>query len=184
MADLDEQDLLLKCPFCKYSLRGLPIKHRCPECGQEFDRRWEIFGGLPRWHSLSKPRQIGTIIFLALLVGISIDRIYFYPVLKHEIGFGLFLMILFLVYFTRLVFSRPPIFIAVGPGAIAVGNRKKKSLDRYSWSQVGEVQLDVKHTVLLSINGQNMKLDAWRGNVVEAERFVDYVNEYKEKRDT
>src|SRR5262245_51192294 len=39
---LDEIELLQQCPICDYSLRGLPVEHRCPECGVEFNRQWEI----------------------------------------------------------------------------------------------------------------------------------------------
>lgn len=28
---------LTKCPHCRYSLRGLPVRHTCPECGLVYD---------------------------------------------------------------------------------------------------------------------------------------------------
>lgn len=30
---------LEQCPFCGYSLEGLPVEHRCPECGRSVDLR-------------------------------------------------------------------------------------------------------------------------------------------------
>ncbi|MFT3789081.1 MAG: hypothetical protein QM770_23385 [Tepidisphaeraceae bacterium] len=29
---------LMFCKTCRYDLRGLPTKSRCPECGAEFDK--------------------------------------------------------------------------------------------------------------------------------------------------
>lgn len=40
----DEMELLQCCPFCGYHLRGLPLRHACPECGVEVDRSWDVFG--------------------------------------------------------------------------------------------------------------------------------------------
>src|SRR5262249_38777567 len=31
------------CPVCEYSLRSLPTRHRCPECGFEFDESTEVW---------------------------------------------------------------------------------------------------------------------------------------------
>jgi hypothetical protein len=36
--------LLAECPHCRYALRGLPIAHYCPECGQPVDRQWKVIG--------------------------------------------------------------------------------------------------------------------------------------------
>ncbi|HEY3245722.1 MAG TPA: hypothetical protein VGM03_20445 [Phycisphaerae bacterium] len=35
--DTDDLLRLKQCPICGYSLRGLPRRHRCPECGFEYD---------------------------------------------------------------------------------------------------------------------------------------------------
>ena len=36
------------CPACRYSLRGLPMRHRCPECGWEFDEHSHVWRARPR----------------------------------------------------------------------------------------------------------------------------------------
>ena len=33
---------LSKCPGCSYDLRGLPDKHKCPECGLSYNRKVEV----------------------------------------------------------------------------------------------------------------------------------------------
>jgi hypothetical protein len=47
MNESREDELLDRCPRCRYRLRGLPVEHRCPEYGLPVDRRWETFGRLP-----------------------------------------------------------------------------------------------------------------------------------------
>ncbi len=34
---------LSECPACDYDLRGLPIDHRCPECGFYFDNNTHVW---------------------------------------------------------------------------------------------------------------------------------------------
>ena len=36
------------CPRCEYSLIGLPLNHRCPECGFEYDERTFVLAGISR----------------------------------------------------------------------------------------------------------------------------------------
>ncbi len=38
-----------KCPNCGYSLVGLPLEHRCPECGFEYDRDSVLFAEPRVW---------------------------------------------------------------------------------------------------------------------------------------
>jgi hypothetical protein len=54
---------LLECPVCRYDLRGLPQKHRCPECGFEYDETTYVWprGGV-QYFSL-----LPTVLFFTLL---------------------------------------------------------------------------------------------------------------------
>ncbi len=38
---------LSECPICSYSLKGLPDKHKCPECGADYDRDSEVIARIP-----------------------------------------------------------------------------------------------------------------------------------------
>jgi len=40
---------LLQCPQCEYSLRGLPARHRCPECGFEYDEYTRVWKPRRPW---------------------------------------------------------------------------------------------------------------------------------------
>jgi hypothetical protein len=59
------------CIGCGYSLKGLPVPGRCPECGAHFEARQLILAGVPRSASgASVPRRaawIGVFILTALI---------------------------------------------------------------------------------------------------------------------
>lgn len=42
------RDARLLCPDCSYNQRGMPMVHKCPECGFEFDGTQVIFFAPPR----------------------------------------------------------------------------------------------------------------------------------------
>lgn len=70
----DPRDILrlLHCPQCDYNLEGLPRRHRCPECGFEYDEfMFAVYG----WHSVGdRPgvwRTVGSLAVL-LLCGLSV----------------------------------------------------------------------------------------------------------------
>lgn len=49
-----------KCPFCLYSLHGLPDKHHCPECGQEYDEHSRVWIAPRRWNRMMLLVTVGT----------------------------------------------------------------------------------------------------------------------------
>ena len=99
----DRTPVFKRCVRCRYSLRGLPSNHACPECGLRFDEQCELF-------RVRNPRQVlatwgliffGGFIGLRRLVGLSrwstlslFDKIYtgsavvFLVVLIVFIGFA------------------------------------------------------------------------------------------------
>jgi hypothetical protein len=40
--------MITHCPICRYSLEGLPERHRCPECAFEYDKSETAFHPPPR----------------------------------------------------------------------------------------------------------------------------------------
>ena len=171
--DVDDSRFLDQCPFCSYSLATLPAEHRCPECGQDVDRRWRLFGGVSRWHSLSGLRRLGTLGFLILVGCVTA---WMTTVVDPC---GLLIPVVFVIYLVRSVFSRPPVFIAVGPGGVTVWNRKSRTRDHYAWDRVGAGRLGGRTGMKLMIDGRSVEVDGWRGNVAEAERCAEHINECK-----
>lgn len=56
-----------KCARCDYSLRGLPTKHACPECGLRFDERCELY-------RVTNPKKILAVWILIITGGWSVLR--------------------------------------------------------------------------------------------------------------
>ena len=46
-----QQPVLKKCARCGYSLRGLPSRHACPECGLRYDERCALY-------RVTNPKQV------------------------------------------------------------------------------------------------------------------------------
>jgi hypothetical protein len=42
------------CPICRYSLRGLPAAHRCPECGFGYDEYTKVFISVKPWRTFAR----------------------------------------------------------------------------------------------------------------------------------
>jgi hypothetical protein len=47
LPDPDWTDAAIACTGCGYSLRGLPVPGRCPECGHGYEARQLILAGIP-----------------------------------------------------------------------------------------------------------------------------------------
>jgi hypothetical protein len=50
-----------KCPVCNYDLRGLPIPHRCPECGSEYDEHTRVWRPRGPWAQFVADLVVATI---------------------------------------------------------------------------------------------------------------------------
>ena len=73
------------CPACRYSLRGLPARHACPECGFRYDKD----------ACLVVPRQVGRIIYGVASTAMFLAGLFLWwwgvrgigPLLSLTIGF-------------------------------------------------------------------------------------------------
>lgn len=131
------EHLLNECPFCDYSLEGLPVQHKCPECGREYDRRWRVFGNRPRWHYLGRKRrgfefvQIVYFAFVWLWIG-------FFMVGRFSGFWGVSLRLCCLFFLACAsvlngwhLLHTPRRFLIVGSDWVALANRSTFSLTYY-----------------------------------------------------
>jgi hypothetical protein len=176
MAVVDEPDLLETCPWCGYLLQGLPIEHRCPECGQPVDRRWEVFGGLSRWRSLGTWQRVGTLFLIALgLLGLGLPwlgRFGFWSPLSYVLV-PVLLAFAAGAYWSEL--STPAMFLGVGPNGISAASRRRKTLETYAWESIGRIEFFGESDLTFEFDGRPRRFKAWRGNQAEAKRFAECV---------
>lgn len=127
--------LLDRCPVCRYSLQGLPRKHRCPECGFEYDEETRV------WRPRSFWKFGGIMLFvlgvqLPQAMGRISRRSPSQPLFWLNAGLGL-LFAGMLGWLIWMYFKRP--FIAVGPTGITV--KLDSSVPKvYPWNQIVEVK--------------------------------------------
>jgi hypothetical protein len=59
---------LRRCPKCDYDLRGLPARHRCPECQEPFDRNDMVLDGWTLPSLRAESIDVGGWTMLAILL--------------------------------------------------------------------------------------------------------------------
>lgn len=178
----ESAELLADCPFCGYSLTGLPQLHRCPECGRDVDRRWRCYG------ARFSPRALRrATIPLYLLLGV--------PMLYGVAALGLagynstsglrlpMLGVLLLVLAAAAVVSyRPRRFIAIGPDGLTI-LRGRGRLEQFPWPTLGRARHDFpfKRIAVERIEQRPIHLahhEFFGLNTFEMDRFVREFNSY------
>ena len=171
---MDSPTLLDRCPFCDYRLEGLPTEHRCPECGQPFDRRWRVFGGQRYWCAMSGAERFRFIIDMiaCLTVGLVI---WIIPALWCHIaaviwtGFGV-------VYVLQILIRRASEFIAVGPQGVTLGNRRLRVTRHFPWSYLHRVE--VCKLDQLAVHAGDQEVHCSIGPKSQIRRCAEYINSY------
>jgi len=168
------QPPLERCPFCDYSLEGLPTEHRCPECGRPFDRRWRVFGGRRYWPLMSGWEKLRFVFDMTIWLGLAL----FFCVLPlfcfrfAGVAFG----VVGAVYVMQIAFGRANEFIAVGPQGITVGNRRLKIARRFPWSDLHRVE--VCKLDQLAVHAGDREIHCSIGPKSQIRRCVEYINSY------
>ena len=181
--------LLERCPRCRYALEGLPVEHRCPECGLPVDRRWRVFGGRAIWHT--NIRALVALLLGVFVAGVVLSAALLIAGIRSVIigWWGPCLFVVGIVILWWLFVVRPPGFVAVGPRGVAV-YRGRAGLQEYPWNRIGKAQFHLKSLLSKSVA---LVIDDWptaipgfnvfRGNISEIEACIRCINEYLEARD-
>lgn len=178
---LDEERLLQLCPWCRYELRGLPIEHRCPECGGEFDRRWQVFGGKSiSSKSLRAARPVTFMLIGVLCWFLLVTGAYIFSG-QWE---GLSCMIPMSIAASLAVatfYFRPSHLIVLAPDGVRVfeGRRQVAS---YRWELIGRAYFHTtRRAIALPVQGSTVYFRSskyFRWLVWEADRCVRAINSY------
>lgn len=168
--------LLANCPFCNYSLEGLPVEHTCPECGQAFDRRWRVFGHQPYWRYLGARWRIGLLIWLfgcPIVACLSLlIRLRFFEAIAILVISGLGSTVLGLWG----LFSWPRFFVIVSKDAVIPAQRQDGKRGHYPLSGITEAGVDLWNRLVLRSEGQASVRIPFRASRAEAERCAAYIN--------
>jgi hypothetical protein len=170
-----QEDFLQNCPFCGYSLQGLPVEHCCPECGQPFDRRWHAFGVLPRWRLLSRHLKWATLVSVSvwILMFLSCATSGSAPLFIAGVSLVAVVATAFCLWY---LFSRPRTFLVAGGGILGVGDRRRGSLRRYDLARVVGAEVDGWHRLVVKFEDEELRLPTFRGGWDEADRCATCIN--------
>lgn len=158
--------LLEQCPFCDYSLRGLPVEHQCPECGEPIDRRCKVFGRRGSW------KKIVPIAFFVILVGLILDR-GMGPLTVNDVILGAWFVGCVLAF----SWPRECYFVLVGPSGLQVGDYSQRKRVSYSWDEVVGVDDDGGKRVIIELEDRYVKVGQYGGLEPsdEAQRCAGYI---------
>ncbi|MBN1345539.1 MAG: hypothetical protein JXQ73_22795 [Phycisphaerae bacterium] len=154
-----EPVLLPFCPFCGYSLEGLPTEHECPECGQPFDRRWRMHGGYARaketWPNARMLTVVMWIAGCAYLAWTFSSLSIFEKLRPWPIRLALLAGVLLVVGLVAALWFRPRRFIAVGSLGVTLGRRGRGRREDLPWERIGRVRaLPLGNSIILEVDGR------------------------------
>jgi hypothetical protein len=177
---------LKECPFCDYSLEGLPVQHKCPECGREGDRRWKLFGSRLGWKHWSRTQRT---VCTASFAAISLSG--WYDVLARPWVWGsweLWLNLFSAAGMPVMLWSywrfsgKSGRFVAVGPDVVCVVRRKLPDVESYPLRNIKYARAGANEWVILKIAGEEHDLCRFPNGAHEAEDCAQYINSQLERR--
>lgn len=130
-----------RCPFCDYSLQGLPVPHRCPECGGPYDERTQVWPARRGWWD-------PTLLFLVCLLAPqarSIAKVLSGSGLSTADWLILAANVLLALLMVRLYRGRRRGVVAITPTGIFVRSAGRPLLA--PWGDVADVRLSPESQV-------------------------------------
>ncbi len=143
------------CPQCKYSLKGLPANHSCPECGFEYDAETAIWESRPTKTDIAA-FLLGTCFVISMLLGNLLNGT-FPPTSLLEIVLFFLLALLVFVLYRAFVTSRAGCAVCTtGKGLLIKIGRDVKL---YPWGDIEGVLWNAANkSAGLYIKGRSLPL--------------------------
>jgi hypothetical protein len=171
--------LLAECPHCRYALRGLPIAHYCPECGQPVDRQWKVIGAPQDQPGPAWQRYIIAALKWYLIAHIALTMLSFARQ-SNLAAFAIFaLCVAILWQIWRVSTARG--FVAVGPRGLHIHRGRSRGQD-IPWHELGRAHFDIlKQSVMVEHRGGRLRLRASRyfgGSAAQGDYCVRTINAF------
>ncbi len=127
---------LTRCPQCKYSLKGLPADHRCPECGFEYDAETAMWKGRLDGKDIS-----AYVVAICTVIWIFLSRLFGTPFLpRSALRVALLLILgvltLFVLYRVRQMRRAGDAVCTTRQG---VWIKKGRRSELYLWDEIEDV---------------------------------------------
>lgn len=173
----DDPPMLDRCPVCRYRLDGLPERHRCPECGFEYDKHTAV---------IHQGRKIA----IFLLACAPIMFIVFFDAVQQsrsgagEVGcgqvYGAVACVGAIVYAIRVITGRSRRMAIIGLDGIELF-RGAESIRRFRWGEVDEVTYNlIGGDAVLRKEGKLVELvsQMFFGSDKRTREFIRVANEW------
>ena len=181
---IPESELLALCPKCKYQLCGLPVKHRCPECGIEINRDWKLFGAQVATQDTRKPFRLGRTLAFGFLGYSTVVLIAAFKVtgIRQMEGVCCYSVMWGLALMSVLMFRHSNVMMALGPEGM-IYLRDFTTQWSVEWSKLKRARVDItrKCVVVETTLVNEIRLPFgkhFRFHIGEADRFVREFNSY------
>lgn len=121
--------MLVRCPICAYSLYGLPDRHRCPECGFDYDQGMEVI------------EQSATlaVIFVGCLAMAAVGTFLMWPIRLRGLGIVFApIGVVYMVWYVARFFTGYRNKVVIGPDGIWLIQRRRVR-SRFAWNQISRI---------------------------------------------
>ncbi|MCG3132120.1 MAG: hypothetical protein FLDDKLPJ_02937 [Phycisphaerae bacterium] len=138
---------LSACPFCDYDLHGLPPRHRCPECGFEYDEHTRVWRARRQWTDYLAPVLVSWIV-AQVATGILVDALVggdAYPLVLKGLAFVAFGLAAWSAVMRLIRTKRATSFVALTDQGV-VYRTAKQGDGRIGWNKIAsDPGVDVRH---------------------------------------
>lgn len=154
-----------RCPVCGYSLEGLPVEHKCPECGEAYDEQTQVWR-VRQW------RWMDLVHVLMLMVAMYVLM----PGLSRPNGMAVLMALALIVVtsslayavFRAVYYGRRGEVVAVMPRGIFLGQPDSERM--IAWDEIA--RMDLASSGLIHVRGLTRPIGIQLINDVETKQRI------------